>query len=216
MPFEVLDRTFMLQGFGACAEGAEIAALAGVLVSRVEVGSGPTVACGSSRRSLPSCPNGGLCLSDVGEPGAPHGGRRLVTLGNVAVRLGVKAVPSDVDRRGAEAGEQRLGLRAVRHQAAVFDMSMGFLDQPFGRIPGTGGASAGDTLDPARKADILYAKADELVRWPDFDVEEATTASTAGLRALARSRRNDHFNTLPLPADFVLDLDQQSRSARCS
>jgi hypothetical protein len=126
-----------------------------------------------------------LRLPDIRKLGAPHGSRRLLALGNVAARFGVKAVSFDMDWRCAEAGEQLLGLGAVWHQSAILDMSMSLFDQPLGCVPRSCGASTGDTLDAAGSTDILHAKADELARWPDFDVEEATAASTARLRALA-------------------------------
>ena len=110
-------------------------------------------------------------------------------LGNAAAGFGLKAVSLDMDRWGTEACEQMLGLDAVWHQTAVLDMSVGLLDQPLGRIPRARRASTGDTLDAAWRADILHAKADELARWPDFNVEEATAASTARLGALARGSK---------------------------
>lgn len=110
---------------------------------------------------MPAGANGGLCLPDVGELGVPHGGCRLVYFGNVSTRLGVKTVAFNEDGCRAQTGEQLLSLDAVRHQTSILDVGMGLLDQPLGRLPGSGGPPAGDTLDTSWRADILDAKADK-------------------------------------------------------
>src|SRR3974390_2415016 len=94
----------------------------------------------------------------------------------------------------------------------MFHMGLSFLHEPLCRVPRSGSALPGDSLEPAWAAHVLHAKGDKLFRRPHPDMKEAPAAAAAGLCTFSGCRGTGHGDllkeTIEAKASAPFDSDQ--------
>src|SRR5207237_460846 len=129
-----------------------------------------------SRSSVSRC----LGLFDVLHLRSFLGRRRLVFFRYIGAVFRFENVTLDMFRRRTQILKQIFRVLMIGNKSVALDVSEALIDEPCHRVPRAAFAFTGKSLYTARIADILVAKSDKFLLWPDLDSEKLTFSGRAG------------------------------------